>query len=453
MQTPQDAAMILMNIEHTIKKYGMLAGGTRVLCAVSGGADSVCLLSLMRQAAPRLGVEIACAHFNHMLRGAEADRDEQFVKDLCAEWGVEFAAGRADVGAYARENGMGIEEAARVLRYRFLEETADRLGCARIATAHNANDNAETVLMNLARGSGAKGLCGIPPVRGRMIRPLIETGRGEIEAYLESMGISHVEDSTNHTDEHTRNVIRHNILPRLVEINSGCVANISRMSALLRADEEALDAQAEEFIAREPGDGAVSVKRLRELPVPTAARVFRRLWSKSLSQAHVAALLALCEDGKSGACADIPGGRVVREFDRLVFSAGATGRIESAVITEGETRDIGCGLTVTCEIVENPIEVNSSLNTFFFKYENICGKIIVRPREGGDSIRLAGRGCTKSLKKLFAEAGIPAGERDGIPVIADEAGPVGIYGFGTAERCAPQPGCRAVKIEFRGRNA
>lgn len=453
MQTPQGAVMILMNIEHIIRKYGMLTEGTRVLCAVSGGADSVCLLSLMRQAAPQLGIGVACAHFNHMLRGAEADRDERFVKDLCAGWGIEFAAGRADVGAYARENGMGVEEAARVLRYRFLEETADRLGCARIATAHNANDNAETVLMNLARGSGAKGLCGIPPVRGRMIRPLIETGREEIEAYLEKMGISHVEDSTNHTDEHTRNVIRHNVLPRLVEINSGCVANISRMSALLRADEEVLDAQAEAFIARELRDGAVSAKRLRELPEPIAARVLRRLWSKSLSEAHIAALLSLCEAGKSGSCADIPGGRVVREFDRLVFSGGAPGRIESVLIAAGETRDIGCGLTVSCEIVENPREVNSSLNTFFFKYENICGKIIVRPREAGDSIRLVGRGCTKSLKKLFAEAGIPAGERDSIPVIADEAGPVGVYGFGTAERCALQSGCRAVKIEFRGRKA
>lgn len=442
-----------MNIDSFVKKYDMLPRGAKVLCAVSGGADSVCLLSILRETASLFGFSLACAHFNHMLRGDESDRDEAFVRKLCEDWGVEFVSGRADVSAYAAENGIGTEEAARILRYRFLEETADRLGCGRIATAHNANDNAETVLMNLARGSGAKGLCGIPPVRGRIIRPLLETERARIDAYLEERKIPHVEDSTNGTDDYTRNRVRHNIIPLLLQVNSGCVGNIARMSELLREDEKYLDSQAEAFIMENLGDFSLPCAAVAALPAPVSARVFRKMWGRSLSETHIAALRALCSEGKSGACADVPGGRVVREFDRLVFSRAGSGRIEKTLLNAGSMTDIGCGFMVLCEIVGTPGEVNSSLNTFFFKCENICGKIFVRPREAGDRIRILGRGCTKSLKKLFAEAGIPAGDRDAVPVIADEAGPIAVYGFGISERCAAKPGDNALKIEIRGRKA
>ncbi len=441
-----------MNIDAFVRKYDMLPRGTRVLCAVSGGADSVCLLSLLREAAPRFGVTFACAHFNHMLRGDESDRDEAFVRDLCAKWNIEFVSGRADVSAYAAENDLGTEEAARILRYRFLEETAEKLGCVRIATAHNANDNAETVLMNLARGSGAKGLCGIPPVRGRIIRPLLETERFEIADYLKAHDISHVEDSTNETDDYTRNRVRHNIIPLLSQINSGCIGRISRMSALLREDDEYLDSLADKFIEENCVETSLPASGLAALPRPVSARVFRKMWSRSLSEKHIEALRTLCADGRSGACTDIPSGRVVREFDRLVFSRVETGRIEKTFLDVGGVADIGCGFKVMCEIVEASREVNSSLNTFFFKCENICGRIFVRPREAGDSIRIIGRGCTKSLKKLFAEAGIPAGDRAAVPVIADETGPIAVYGFGISERCAAEPGDKALKIEIRGRD-
>ncbi len=440
-----------MNIDSFIEKYDMLPRGAKVLCAVSGGADSVCLLSVLREIAPRFGVSLACAHFNHKLRGDEADRDEDFVKELCAGWDVEYVSDSADVSAYAAGNRLGTEEAARILRYRFLEETADALGCGRIATAHNANDNAETVLMNLARGSGAKGLCGIPPVRGRIIRPLLGTERSAIDAYLEERKIPHIEDSTNGTDDYTRNRVRHNIIPLLMQVNSGCVGNIARMSELLREDENYLDSLAEVFIAENLSRASLPCAAVAALPDPVSARVFRRMWNRSLSETHIAALRALCSGGISGACADIPGGRVVREFDRLVFSGAGSGRIERTLLSAGTRADIGCGYEILCENVVTGGEVNSSLNTFFFKCENICGKIFVRPREAGDSIRLKGRGCTKSLKKLFAEAGIPAGDREAVPVIADDAGPIAVYGFGISERCAAKPGDKALKTEIRGR--
>ena len=155
-------------------KYGMLPSGGAVICAISGGADSVCLLHILKEIAPTRGFDLYAVHFNHCLRGAESDRDELFVRELCRELDVELFCGSGDVKGYAEKNGLGIEEAARILRYRFFEETAGKIPKSRVATAHNADDNAETVLMTLARGAGLKGLCGIPPVRDIYIRPLLD---------------------------------------------------------------------------------------------------------------------------------------------------------------------------------------------------------------------------------------------------------------------------------------
>ena len=191
----------------------------RVLCAVSGGADSVCLLHSCLRLARGGDTTVCAAHYNHCLRGGESDRDERFVRSLCASLGVELRVGRGDVAAYARGRGMGTEEAARELRYAFLEEAADELGCGYILTAHNADDNAETMLMALVRGSGPRGLAGIPPRRGRILRPMLGATRAEIEAYLAENGLEHVEDSTNECTDYTRNRIRKLCMPVLREIN------------------------------------------------------------------------------------------------------------------------------------------------------------------------------------------------------------------------------------------
>ena len=187
-------------------QYAMLPAGCRVLCACSGGADSTALLHLLCSM-PR--VTVVCAHFNHRLRGAESDRDEAFVRSMCERLGVDCVCGGEDVAAAAAARGAGIEETARALRYAFLEETAVKCGCDRIATAHHAEDNAETVLMNLVRGSGLRGLCGIPPVRDGVIRPLLNATRKEILEYLAENGLSYVDDSTNELDDCARNRIRH----------------------------------------------------------------------------------------------------------------------------------------------------------------------------------------------------------------------------------------------------
>ena len=168
-----------------IRKYSMLAAGSRVLCAVSGGADSMCLLYWLSELRETYQITLFAAHYEHGLRGEESLRDAEFTKAQCTDLGIPCVVEHGDVAAFAVSQRIGIEDAARTMRYRFLEETADKLGCERIATAHNLNDNAETVLMNLCRGAGTRGLAGIPPVRGRIIRPLLQTDRKEIEAYLD----------------------------------------------------------------------------------------------------------------------------------------------------------------------------------------------------------------------------------------------------------------------------
>ena len=218
----------------------------RILCAVSGGADSMCLLHLLHNR----GRDVVAAHFEHGIRGEESLRDAAFVQSWCREQGIPCVTGHGDAPGYAAEQGLSLEEAARALRYRFLEETAEEQGCDYIATAHNGDDNVETVLLNLTRGAGALGLSGIPPRRGKIIRPLLGVSRREIEDYLEKNAVPHVEDSSNQSDDYSRNRIRHRVVPVLRELNPGLHVAVGRTARLLAQDEDCLGGLARDFIDR-----------------------------------------------------------------------------------------------------------------------------------------------------------------------------------------------------------
>ena len=408
-----------------------------VLCAVSGGIDSMYLLCRLHERDWR----VVAAHFNHRLRGEESERDECFVRDFCAARDIPCVTGGGDVAAYAREHGLGTEEAARALRYAFLERTADEQGAGCIATAHTADDNAETILLNLARGSGLRGLCGIPPVRGRIVRPMLDVTRAEAERWLSERDIPHVEDSTNAGDEYARNRIRHAVVPVLRGINGGFVENTARSAALLRADEEYLCAEAAEHI-RLHGTDAAALSALAE---PIAARVLRRLAGHAMSARHIAAVLHVA---KCGGVTDVSGMRVARVGGSLVFGVAEAVVLPERELTEGETALPEAGLLLrlghgTAEAVHRPF------TTFFFSSDKICGKLFVTARRGGDRLRPLGRGCTKTLKQLFLEAGIEAGRRDAWPVLRDERGVLAVYGLAVDERvCARAGEPDAIKIEF-----
>lgn len=426
------------------EKYDMLPRGCSVLCACSGGADSTALLHLLCMT-PSLNV--ACAHFNHRLRGAESDRDEAFVRALCDRLGVACYCGSEDVGAYASERRIGLEQAARELRYSFLEKTAQERGFNRIATAHHAEDNAETILLNLARGSAMRGLCGIPPVRGRIVRPLLSATRDEILAYLRENGLSFVEDGTNVLDDCARNRVRHQVLPLLQAENSAAVEHISAAAELLRRDEEYLSSCAVSFIEAELHDDSLPVKKFLDLPEPVGTRVLRQALGQ-LSGTHIAAAYALCRSAEPHAYADLPGRRLEKDGDRILLHAQSAASIRRRMIPEGETVLQEAGLRVIRRRVRPDEEIHNSFNTFFFQYDLIRGMIFVASRSPGDSVRLLGRGCTKTLKKLFSEAGIPLAERAKIPVLYDSEGVIAVAGFGAAERCAAKSAENAVCIEI-----
>ena len=285
------------------RKWNMLDG--LVLCAVSGGRDSMVMLRLLSALGAEGGFHIAAAHFNHRLRPT-ADRDEAFVRDWCREQGIPLTCGAGDARGFACREGLSVEDAARKLRYAFLESAARDMGADHIATAHHREDNAETVLLHLLRGTGLQGLGGIAPVRGAIVRPLLETSRAEIDAYAARNSVPYVEDESNRDTRFTRNRLRLEVLPLLEELSPGCGGRIAAAAELLREEDGHLRREAEALVP-EASDGAVT------LPVPVLERqdkaVQRRLvrtmgrkLGVELTKAQTEAVLSL----KSGGCLDLP---------------------------------------------------------------------------------------------------------------------------------------------------
>lgn len=434
-------------IADIIKEYGMLPAKSRVLCAVSGGADSVCMLHLLKGLEEELQIRVFCAHYEHGLRGEESLRDMAFVQELCRSWGIECRVGQGDVRAYAQKHGMSTEEAARELRYTFLHETARGLSCDRIATAHNADDNAETVIFNLTRGSGAKGLSGIPPVRGNIIRPLLWTGRQEIEAYLEANAIPYVTDSSNLTDDYSRNIIRHRVMPVLREINPALAGSVLKTGQLLRQDEEYLSTEAERFIRENTDEGGLDAAALCALPDAVAGRVIRGLWARPLSFEHVKSVLEFAGGSGLGRL-DIPGGSLYREQGRLTVNKPETLRLEERRLIPGEVLEIPeAGLRIVSSVTDYPEEINNKFKTYLFKYESICGTILCVSRRDGDRMAPAGRNCTKSLKQLFLEKKLTQAQRDLTPVLRDDRGIIGVIGIAVASRCKAEPGDKVLRVD------
>ena len=420
-----------------------------VLAAVSGGADSMCLLALLKEVAEVRGFTVAAVHFNHRLRGEESDRDAAFVDNICSGQNIACYVGEGDVARFAAENGIGVEAAAREMRYSFFYETAEKTGAVKIATAHTADDNAETMLLNLVRGTGLTGLCGIPPVRGNIIRPLLETSREEVERFLEERGIPHVEDSTNSQDIYTRNKLRHSVIPVLKQINPRLTDAVSSAARLLREDDEYLDGLADNFIKEHCSGGRVPVRELEQMATAIAGRVIKKM-ADGLSSKHVAAILELCISDSPSAGVSAPSISVYREYNDIVFDSDLNeSGFAPVTISLDETVDLPeANLRISCCEALYDDKIYKSFTTFLFKSDEVCGKIILRPRMPGDKLALAGRNVTKTLKKLFIENRIPARKRSLVPVIADDLGVLAIFGIGRGMRALPSLGDTVIKMTF-----
>ncbi len=422
----------------------LLPANGRVLCAVSGGADSMALLHLLLA---REELTVCAAHFEHGLRGAESEADAAFVESWCRERGVRCLVGHGDTRTYAREHGLGLEEAARELRYAFLEEAADALGCNCIATAHTADDNAETLLFHLLRGSGTEGLRGIPPRRGRIVRPLLDTTRAEIEGYLREHGVAHIEDTSNADERFSRNRLRRRVMPELRALNPRASEAMGRAARLLERDADCLDGLARDFLDAHYNGESLAAAQLCALHPALASRAVRLLWPESLSFEQTEAVLRFAAGTEYGLLS-LPGGTLRRERGRLwPGGEAATARLpERALPRDGSLALPEAGLVIFCESAVKSEEIHGLFKTYELKCDMI-GKTLLctGPREG-DRFHPAGRGCGKSLKALFAERGLTRRERALVPVLRDGRGVLAVLGFGQDERTLARPGDRILRI-------
>ncbi len=435
------------------QEYDMLPAGGNVIACVSGGADSMCLLHILSRLSTKCGFSLCAAHFNHNIRGAESDADESFVKDYCRELGVRLFTGSENIPEIARREGIGIEEAGRNMRYGFFYSCAEELGGAKIATAHNADDNLETILLRIVRGAGLRGLCGIPPVRGNIIRPVMCLSRAEIEDYNSRNSIPHREDSTNSDDTYSRNNIRIHVMPVLRAMNSGVSQSSVEMARLLQMDESYLESLAQDFIANHIENNVVSASLLRRLPYPVSSRVIRSICGSGISSGHVSSVLKLASSASPSASLSLPGMVVRREYDNILFGSNLEDKqIPETTLKIGSTVEVpGTGMLIRCEEAEM-YEIHKSFTTFLFKSSAICGNILVRSRRTGDRIRLNSNSGSKSIKKLFIEKKIPLLKRLSVPVICDNLGPIAIPGIGCDVRVMPSPGDKVLKVIVEEKN-
>lgn len=424
-----------------IKREQLLPMGCSVAVGISGGADSVALLHILLSLREEFSLShIAAVHINHGLRGEEAERDCRLVSDLCLKWGVPLHITKADVAAMAKKQKIGLEEAGRVLRYRTFNEVADSLSDCRIATAHTASDNAETVLLHLCRGSGIHGAGGIPAKRGRIVRPLIDCTRAEIEAYCKENALPYVFDSTNADETFARNRVRLQVMPALRKINQKAETAICRFAAQSRdlnsfMDDMAKQAEQTAFL----GGGQYRREALCALPNPLLLFTLRRILGKTEERHLRLAAKALTE-----------GGTVPLSATKRFSVAGNVAAVVHSTekvppfcyaVSFGKTYTVGSDIyRVMCLSRE---EYEQKLKNCKYMFENACdydkinGALTLRQRLAGDAYHPAGRNCGKTLKKLFNEEKTPA--RDAVPILCDEAGIVLVAGFRCDERVQITP--------------
>lgn len=428
-----------------LRQYSLFSQGDRIAVGVSGGADSVALLRFLAALRPQFGWDLVVCHIHHGLRGAEADRDERFVRALAEQQGLPCAVSRIDAAALALRDHISVEEAGRMARYAFFAQTAGEGG--RIATAHTLDDSIETVLMNLVRGTGLRGLCGIPRIRGNIVRPLLDCTRAEVEDYLGALGQPYCTDSTNLTDDYTRNRIRHDILPRLCALNPNFPGAMARMLPRLAAQQALTDCLAAQSAQQlQAACGGLSRQGLSALPEPVCDRLLLRLLEQNRLPVSAAAVERMTETLRTGGKLDLAARSwfFVAQGDLAAVIYAPPGGIPPVPVPlpQEETPVIlpfspqkSLKLTLCNKIVANTSEkFNISLLKYAIDCDRIKGYSFMRTRRPGDTICIGKKQL--SLGEAWAAAGIPALLRPALMVLADEQGVLWAEGIGSSSRAA-----------------
>ena len=387
-----------LNVIHTIDREDLLNGVSGVLCCLSGGADSVTLLHVMLSLRQRYGISISAVHVNHGIRGNEADRDEMFCKELCSKYGIKLYVKRGDVPSYAKSKGISTELAAREVRYSLFEEALSESGAEVAATAHNANDNAETLLFNIIRGTSPTGICAIPYKRDRYIRPLICVTREQIMAYVAENELSYVIDSTNGDDDYTRNFIRHNIMPQCIRLNPSFVSAVTRLTDGAKADE----------------------RLIASLGLDRKRNVVEFLETNGIHGVNHVMISKIATALQSGGSHDfiLTAGRMIcTENGTLLLRDDAceTYNYSFARLREGQNAFFGGKVLIKSVLSrENFREIYKTLTTHGHLSAIITDNVVVRNRRAGDAVCV--NGIHKSVKKELINRKIPRRMRDVIPV-------------------------------------
>jgi tRNA(Ile)-lysidine synthase len=488
----------------TIGRHAMIRPGDRIGVGVSGGADSVAMLRIFAGLRTQLGIAVLVLHFHHQLRGTAADEDERFVKALAEEFHLEFESGRADVAGEARLHGWNMEDAARRLRYQFFTSVAESRGLNHVAVAHTADDQAETVLSHLLRGTGLTGLAGIYPVAGLIIRPLLELGREELREFLSQLGQPWREDATNQDTSRMRARIRHQLIPLLLrDYDPAAVTRLSRLAKHAREDEtfwRSLEEERFNALVTRESSAAISLRvedLLSPLPMriradrsagvgsapssnstitpPTMAltrRLVRRIFAElrgsrmQLTSRHVDGVMDLATKSQSGARIDLPGVCVERIFDRLCFT-----NVSAAPDTaqDGETTRRNCDFAYTISrpgrLESTSVVVTEIHRRFNLKmvdwppaqrdtvvgwgaldFDRVQWPLVLRNWHPGDSYRPHGSRRVRRLKRLLLQSRVPRSARGSWPVLTSEGKVIWASGYPVAEDLAPLPGTQTVLV-------
>ncbi len=439
---------------NTVNEYNMLENVKTVVVGFSGGADSVCLLHILYSFKKKFGYNIKAVHINHGIRGAEAERDKLFAEEFCRNLNIPFKAVKLNCIEEAEKNKESLEECGRRLRYQQFNELCGNN--SKIATAHNANDNAETIIFNITRGTTVKGLCGIPFVRDNIIRPILNCSRKEIEGYCKENNLSYVTDSTNLSDDYTRNKIRNNILPVIEEINPAYLNTFTSLADNAFCVTDYLSSQADLLLCNGKKDENVFDRTIlnkshKSVCAESLFKAYKDFSGKSLDNKKVNALLDLL---KSGGRIQLFGDDFAEvKKDYLRFYTVDTNNADSGCLINSlpfSTKFNGYSIVLEkCVNYSKIVNQNDMCN--MLDYASVVGKLALRTRKPGDEFTFKKRGVTKSLKKLFSEENIPVEIRNKIPVISDDIGVVWVQGFGVNKRCLASKDCGNIVL-VRGEN-
>lgn len=419
-------------IREFINRYKMLERGDGVVLGLSGGPDSVCLFFVLLQLKEEYNLDIRVLHVNHCIRGEEADRDQKFVHDLCEAYGIPLEEHVVDIPALVEQSGRSTEEEARMVRYELFAKAAEDLQAktgkpVKIAVAHNADDNAETVIFHMARGAGLDGMCGIAPVRDNIIRPLLETSKEEILALLKDENIEYCIDSTNNQVDYDRNRIRHNIMPEFSKLNDKALEHITEMTERLTevADYINLEARGLLQIAKEE-NGHLRKRAIATAPKVIASQALKLYLSgfmpnqKDVSAVHVETILDLLnEDGER---------QVQLPYKNTLIIS-----YEELYVLQEDEKPVEPVFNYREFNYEQGMKYPTDAYTKWFDCAKISGNVVIRNRAEGDYLTIDSAGNHKSLQDYFVDEKVPKHLRDSVPLVCDDSHVMWVVGYRISE--------------------